>query len=86
MITLHVKISEEGKLCQVSVRPEMKDPTKEEKRMGGVLAEAICTILDIHMLIEGNGTIMRAETEEQMEVAMKIAGFKNGKPPSPPET
>jgi hypothetical protein len=54
--------------------------------MGGVLAEAICTILDIHMLIEGNGTIMRAETEEQMEVAMKIAGFKNGKPPSPPET
>jgi len=68
------------------MRPTETNPTENEGNTINQIAFAITTMMKINSMIEGNGSILEAQNEEGLESAMRIAGFKDGKPPSPPET
>jgi len=68
------------------MRPTETNPTENEGNTINQIAFAITTMMKINSMIEGNGSILEAQNEEGLELAMRIAGFKDGKPPPPPET
>jgi hypothetical protein len=87
MITLTLTVEErkDGLIC-AQMRPTETNPTENEGNTINQIAFAITTMMKINSMIEGNGSILEAQNEEGLESAMRIAGFKDGKPPSPPET